>query len=261
MEKNDIHLWITQPNHCHEPSLIKSYKSLLTEQELAKQQRYMFEKDRHSALITRAFIKDLLCKYMAGEAKQWRFSKGDKGKPELIAPPLPLRFNLSHSKDLIICAVTLDNDIGCDVEQIHRKSDVLAIADRYFSATEIESLFSLPKSEQRSRFFDYWTLKESYIKAWGQGLSIPLDDFSFEIGDSASQKVNNNIKLSFNAKRKDNPKNWQSWLFYPNDDHRIAMSIRHSTEDITLQAFKLRFFESIPLQDYKELPEMMLNAQ
>jgi 4'-phosphopantetheinyl transferase len=266
LKENEYHLWYTKPQDCQELDLLERYKMLLNEQELKKQQRYIFEKDRHDALVTRAFIRDVLSQYMNVAPSDWKFTKGENGKPEidnsslskLISSIIPLRFNISHTKALIICAVTLNNDIGCDVEQLERKSDVLAIADRYFSEVETKELFALPKDKQSDRFFDYWTLKESYIKAWGQGLAIPLSDFSFHIGKSESKKQNSNIQLSFAQKREDYTRDWQSWIFYPSDEHRISVSIRQlKRHDLDIQ-YNCRFFETKPLISYNERPEIIL---
>ena len=151
---------------------------------------------------------------------------------------------------MIVCAVMLDEDIGCDVENISRNNDVLAIADRYFSHSESRELFSLPIEQQRSRFFDYWTLKESYIKAWGLGLAIPLGDFTFTIKPN-DNAINANIKLSFAQHRIDYPEIWRSWLFYISDEHRLALSIRAKANN-QQSDYALRFFESVPLINYQE---------
>ncbi len=253
IQSGDIHLWITRPEQHQESSLLERYKSLLTAEEVARQQRYRFPKDQHSALITRAFVRDTLSKYADVKAQDWRFDKGTKDKPEIVNPPLPLRFNLSHTQGLIICAITLNHDIGCDVEFIERNNDILGIADRYFSPLEIRELFSLPAEQQRSRFFDYWTLKESYIKAWGLGLAIPLNDFSFHIKPTAkpsdSAFINSNIHLSFAPHRIDYPELWHSWLLYPNDTHRISISIRSEAG----ASHSLQFFETTPLISHKEI--------
>jgi len=249
--EDEIHLWSIDPTQITSEALLKQYKDLLTEDELIKQQRYRFDKDKHSALITRAFVRDLLSYYADVDPCDWRFSKGEKDKPEIINPPIPLRFNISHTDKLIICAVMLNDDIGCDVENTKRNTDPLLIAERFFSSSEVTELFALPDNKQRSRFFDYWTLKESYIKAWGLGLSIPLSDFSFHISHSSNEKLNNNIKLSFAQHRADIPQIWRSWLIYPNDTHRIALSVRAKQNNQHID-YKLRFFNSIPLVDYRE---------
>ena len=105
---------------------------------------------------------------------------------------------------------------------------------------------------QRSRFFDYWTLKESYIKACGQGLAIPLGDFTFHIAAAQSPLRNDNIKLSFAPHRIDHPQLWRSWLFYPSNEHRIALSLK-ADHDNQQHHYKLRFFESTPLIRRQEL--------
>lgn len=258
IKKNDVHLWQVNPDKITQPELLSKYKNLLSDDETIKQQRYKFSHDRHDALITRAFVRDLLSYYADIAPNDWRFDKGEKDKPEIVNPPLPLRFNISHTKGLIICAVTLEDDIGCDVENTTRSNDVLAIANRYFSAIETTELFSLPKEQQRHRFFDYWTLKESYIKAWGLGLAIPLKDFSFNITDAIVEKntlftIKNVIGLSFAQHRVDNADRWRNWLLYPNSNepHRIAIALR-SNENNQNSAYQLRCFNSTPLLGYHE---------
>ena len=269
LANNEIHLWMTKPEELlGNDELLTTYATLLTSKETAKQQRYKFAKDRHDALITRAFIRDLLSYYADIAPQDWQFEKGEKDKPEIINCPLPLRFNISHTKNLIICAVTLEDDIGCDVENTGRSNDVLAIAERYFSPKESKELFALPVAQQRNRFFDYWTLKESYIKAWGLGLAIPLKDFSFNIADTEDKhkelfSIKHNISLSFAEHRVDEPQIWRSWLVYPTaaldekQQHRIAISLRSkksgSKNDNQKTDYQLRFFNTLPLLGYVEI--------
>jgi len=251
---NEIHLWSVDPQSIQQPELLRAYSQMLSTEETTKQQRFRFEKDRHSALITRAFVRDLLSHYADVSPVDWMFIKGAKDKPEIVEPPIPLRFNISHTDNLIICAVMLNDDIGCDVENTKRKSDVLSIAKYSFSDVEINDLVMQPAAQQASRFFDYWTLKESYIKAWGLGLSIPLKDFSFTLPD---QHQNENISyidditLSFAAHRVDDANIWRSWLFYPNAIHRVALSVRAKSNNQKID-YKMRFFNSTPLTNVIE---------
>lgn len=246
---NEIHLWSVDPKQIQQPELLRAYSQLLSAEETTKQQRFRFEKDRHSALITRAFVRDLLSRYADVSPADWLFIKGAKDKPEIVEPPIPLRFNISHTDNLIICAVMLNDDIGCDVENTQRTSDVMSIAKYSFSESEVNDLALQPTAQQTSRFFDYWTLKESYIKAWGLGLSIPLKDFSFTLPDNHQQENVNcieSIKLSFAAHRIDDANIWRNWLFYPNNTHRVALSVRAANNNQTTD-YKMRFFNSIPL--------------
>lgn len=259
---NEIHLWSVDPQTIQQPELLRAYSQLLSADETTKQQRFRFEKDRHSALITRAFVRDLLSHYADVSPADWLFVKGEKDKPEIVNPPLPLRFNISHTNNLIICAVMLNDDIGCDVENTQRTSDVLSIAKYSFSDVEVNDLLMQPTTQQTSRFFDYWTLKESYIKAWGLGLSIPLKDFSFTLPAvhlqdhlQTHQQENKNciadIKLSFAAHRIDDANIWRNWLFYPNTIYRVAMSVR-ATSNNQHTEYKMRFFNTTPLVNITE---------
>ncbi len=246
---NEIHLWICQSNNIRAPELLHHYDRLMTDEERAKQLRYRFEKDQHQALVTRALVRTVLSKYAPIAPQDWRFEKGERDKPEIVPPAycrIPaLRFNLSHTYNFITCGVTLEKDLGVDVEHCERTNDVVAIADRYFSPSEVNELFSLPEAKQRSRFFDYWTLKESYIKACGMGLAIPLDDFSFHIINSAPPQ----ISISFAPQRLDTPEHWQFWLMYPNETHRLSVGIR----SIEPRPYKLKLFKTIPLLSDSEI--------
>jgi len=274
LANNEIHIWMTKPQELlGNDELLSRYSTLLNAEEKVKQQRYKFAKDRHDALITRAFIRDLLSYYADIAPQDWLFDKGEKDKPEVINAPLPLRFNISHTKNLIVCAVTLTDDIGIDVENTGRSNDVLAIAERYFSTQETSELFALPTEQQRGRFFDYWTLKESYIKAWGLGLAIPLADFSFAINDTVQVSniifdIKCDITLGFATHREDEPQIWRSWLLYPTkaidekQEHRIALSLRTQSAEgkgITAREsnqdtdYQLRFFNTLPLHGYQEI--------
>lgn len=110
---------------------------------------------------------------------QIRFHYNSYGKPEL-ASEQRLCFNISHSGEWIACAVH-DTEVGIDVEQI--KPIDLSVARRFFSAEEYELLENKPPEGRLEMFYDLWTLKESYVKLRGQGLSIPLDSFSVHKSD------------------------------------------------------------------------------
>ena len=108
-------------------------------------------------------------------------SRNVHGRPEILDRPAgvpDLRFNLSHTDGLIACAVTIGREVGVDVEHVGRRL-THDIAGRFFAPREVADLKSLPVAEQPRVFFDYWTLKEAYIKARGFGLALPLGDFAF----------------------------------------------------------------------------------
>lgn len=235
-----------------EANLLPRYDQLLADSEREKVARLYFAEDRRNALIARALVRTALSHYADRPPQQWCFSKGAHGKPEIIDPPAGLRFNLSHTQGMIVCAISRHHDLGVDVENCQRRNDLLKIAKHHFSAAECEALFSLPSAQRKDRFFDYWTLKESYIKASGEGLAIALDSFSFQLpppastenGDTAIQ-VERNIKMAFAPSRIDDPEQWQHWLLHYAHSHRLAVSMRSGGSS----GHSLELFQSTPLAE------------
>ena len=235
---NEVHLWFVLTNEI-EAAQISAYQKLMTPEELEKAERFHFEKDRHQHIITRALVRTTLSHYEDDiNPADWRFSKNKYGRPEISSPQShSLRFNLSHTDGLIACAVVIKQDIGIDVENIGRQAGGIDIANRFFSTQEVQDLDAVPESQKRERFFDYWTLKESYIKARGMGLSLPLDQFSFHLSD------NKPIRISFNPQLEDNPNQWQFWKLQPTLQHKLAISLCNKEKKYRLIIKKVKPFE------------------
>ncbi len=239
IESQEIHIWMTWPDEITDISLLSSYELILTQEERQRCQRFLREKDRKMALITRAFSRDVLSRYLNIQPQEVRFTVDGNQKPQLLEPSLPLSFNLSHTQGLIICSVILHADIGCDVELIKRQNAFMEIAKRYFAACEINDLKAMPADIQQKRFFEYWTLKESYLKALGDGLNRPLNDCSFHIGQkSADLFYNSNIELT--TLEEGAGEKCRSFLYYPNDTHCIAMTVANAEhENYELSVFRI----------------------
>lgn len=184
--------WFPYEEFEERQELFAAYESLLTEDERVRHQRLRFERDKRQFLATRALVRTVLsCYEPAVSPSEWRFAIGERGKPSISEPASASgwHFNLSNTRGLVVCAVSgVHSRLGVDVERLDRSNDLLALADRYFSPMEVSELRTLSSSEQPSRFFDYWTLKESYIKAHGLGLAIPLDSFSFLLGANSPRQ-------------------------------------------------------------------------
>ena len=238
LNPNEIHLWFSFPDEIRDVRLLLAYKKLLSPDELDKERRFHFLKHRHQYLIARALIRSTLSRYTAIEPKLLRFFKNYYGRPEILPPegiPIPpIRFSLSHTDGLIVCAVVLKQDIGVDVENTKPKEVPLNCIDRFFSPKEISELCTLSDRMKQDRFFDYWTLKESYIKARGMGLSMPLDLFSFHFSE------NGPLRIAFGTRLKDDPNRWQFWLLRPTPQNKAALSVcRDSKVDYHLSIKKV----------------------
>jgi len=232
IDSGEIHLWLTDDTQCDNQALLAQYHSMLGDSERTQQQRFHFEKHRHQYLVTRALLRTVLSHYEPSiSPAEWQFQKNEYGKPFLTNPITKrLKFNLSHTDRLVALAVTLDKEVGVDVENLSRSNSTSEIAERFFSPSETKALLELPSHQHRDRFFDLWTLKEAYIKACGMGLSIPLNHFSYSFNDKQ-------ISIDFAPERDDTPELWEFWQFLPSDNHKAAVAIKHqadSTNDTLL---------------------------
>jgi len=144
--------------------------------------------DAQRALIGDVLIRYLICKRKKFKNNQIVFDKNKFGKPFLRGSS-DLHFNISHSEEWVVCAIAATL-VGVDVELIHTVD--LDIAKRFFSRDEYKALMELKVRERLGFFFEIWTLKESYIKAIGTGLSTPLDSFSMRISDKEIQIITEN---------------------------------------------------------------------
>jgi 4'-phosphopantetheinyl transferase len=215
------HLWYVDPDSIDDWYSLAAYHTVMAPDEAQQQARYRFAAGRKEYLVTRALVRSVLSAYAPILPKDWEFVRNKHGRPEIAGPKdAPrLRFNLSNTRGLIVCLVAKDRELGVDVEDIQRHGETVAIADRFFSPTEAAELTRQPVHRQRDRFFDYWTLKEAYIKARGMGLAIPLDHFSYHLENPDA------IRISFQKELPDNPSRWQFSLMTLGGRHRIATAI------------------------------------
>lgn len=142
-------------------------ESLLAISERERARRYLREEDRHRFVLTRCWLRRLLGVYLSRDPRGLRFEVSPHGKPFLAG--FPVLFNLSHSGDWALLAFCRDRPLGLDVEA-HRSLSVLSLARRFFQASEVATLKALSCVEQEKLFFEYWTAKEAYLKATGEGL-------------------------------------------------------------------------------------------
>jgi 4'-phosphopantetheinyl transferase len=151
--------------------------SYLPEERVLRIRKFLFRKSALHTLAGEMITRTWISKKISLPPQELRFIRDQFGKPSLINRD-DLFFNIAHSGHWVTAA--FDSDvIGIDVESM-REID-LSIAERFFSKKEYDSLMLKAADEQHSFFYDLWTLKESYIKAEGKGLSIPLDSFCFTI--------------------------------------------------------------------------------
>ncbi|HEV3037565.1 MAG TPA: 4'-phosphopantetheinyl transferase superfamily protein [Candidatus Angelobacter sp.] len=177
LQPGEVHIWrvsLAQP----EP-VVARCRELLPPAEIARANRFYFERDRRRFLVSHGMVRTVLGRYLALKPLELRFGEGPKGKPDLVPEqnPLGLTFNLSHSGEFALMGVASKLIMGIDIEVIRVDFGGQEIAERFFSPYEVATLLSLPQDQRAEAFFYCWTRKEAYIKAQGEGLSLPLDSF------------------------------------------------------------------------------------
>ena len=166
---------------------LKTLETTLSADEIQRADHFQGDKDRFIA--AHGCLRDILARYQHGEPGQLTFSANDNGKPALSTDLSKRRmdFNLSHSEDLALVAVTWERKVGVDLERIRQGISSQVIARQYFSRSEVAELLGLPSEQREVGFFNCWTRKEAYIKAQGLGLSLPLE--SFDVSVSSNEPV------------------------------------------------------------------------
>ncbi len=149
-------------------------------------EKFINKKDKIRALIGEILIRTLVAEKLNISNNHIIFKKNQYGKPYLKEHP-EFSFNISHSGDFVVCAID-DKPVGIDIEQIKHIA-YEGIVKSFFSASELDNIAKEDSNVQLSKFYEIWTLKESYIKCCGQGLSMPLKSFSIDVDQYENIKV------------------------------------------------------------------------
>ena len=170
-------------------NLLSSRKSVLSTDELTRAERFRFDQDRNRFVAGRGLLRVILGRYLGLKPGVLSFTYRLRGKPALAEQcgGRRLHFNVTHSDDLILVAVSTICDVGIDVEQIRPLSDADDIAARYFTSGESAGLRELPAAQKPRAFFNLWTRKEAWLKATAEGISDSLNrvEVSFLPGEPA----------------------------------------------------------------------------
>ena len=179
ISKDHVHVWYLSLDQSE--SLLQRLAQTLSEEEHKRAARFHFRKDRDHFMVARGVLRDILSHYLQREPQELFFYYNDYGKPALGNNFSGLNFNVSHSGNVALYAVTCGREIGIDVEQIRPDFAEEPIAKRFFSPAEVAVFSDLAASEKKEAFFSCWTRKEAFIKATGKGVSFGLDNFDVSL--------------------------------------------------------------------------------
>lgn len=218
-----IDLWFAFPGEVRTKGLLDRYRSLLSEDEQRQHARFFFGADRNRYLVTRALVRTVLSKYVSMEPRDWLFTADRYQRPRIANSAAPrIDFNISHTRSLIVLAITSGRAVGVDAEDVTDRPSLIELADQFFSRDEVAALRALPSQMHCERFFSCWTLKESYLKARGVGLQIPLDRFGFCF------ETQGRIGMWTHPELNDDAARWQYWQIQPSKEHLAALCTERS---------------------------------
>lgn len=178
--------------------------ALLDPNERRQHQRFIPPAKRHEYLVTRILLRTVLGQILCVEPASLQFVRNEWNRPALAPESMasPIHFNISHTDGLIVCLVSPEQQVGVDTELFTRAPTLLNLAPRVFAPKELLDLRALPATEQARRAVHLWTLKESYIKARGMGMALPLTGFAFRFNDGR-------VSLEIDPELNDAGENWQ----------------------------------------------------
>jgi len=200
-----VDIWLCQADTVKDE--FDYFRSLLSAEEQARAQRFKLEIHRNRFIISHGFKRSVLAKYLSIEPAHIQFQSGEKGKPSLIAAvdeEQDIKFNLSHTQDITLLAISRGTELGIDIEYIDRKTEWAEICQRFYTEPEQQALFALAKEKQKSAFYQLWTRKEAYMKVLGSGLSLPPTGFTLTVPPQSpsliqhySEKYQPSVQIEF----------------------------------------------------------------
>ncbi len=239
--EKQIDIWLLDNAHPYSEAEIGQLKLLLTPEELERQQRFAFAKDRNQYILARALLRTTLSLYEPKiKPEQWRFDFNAWGKPSIVLElQSSIHFNLSHTHNFVALAIRQLEPVGIDVECLQRGNDLPSLAKHCFTEKEQSYVTAGDVTALPRRFFNIWTLKEALIKAHGQGLSLGLKHFDFELKPSGI-KLGSDKDLGANY--------WYFNCWSMNSDHTLAVAAPCKTTEQSM--LNVKFYSSRPRKGF-----------
>ena len=222
LPESEAHIWYFNSNDFDE---LDRYLQLLSQDELERVNRFKFEKDRKTYILARGLLRILSERYLNIDASELCFVYNEFGKPSYDLQTL-VRFNVSHSGELIVLAFVTKGEVGVDVEHIKTNFDIAKIAEGFFSKDEVSSLLAFSEAKRAKAFFNCWTRKEAFIKAKGVGLSFDLTSFSVSINENSPEL----LRTQWNPNEKND---WKLFSFVPQEGYCSALSVSSAIQKVT----------------------------
>ena len=191
LSENEVHLWQANLDN-HNPDIFERF---LSADELSRANRFHFARDRKHFVVARGLLRNLLAAYLGVDCASLQFCYGAQGKPfVLLDDDRQINFNISHAHGHAVFVFSRGREVGVDLEFVKEDFEAEEIAHRFFSRNEVAALRTVRLEKRKQAFFNCWTRKEAYIKARGEGLSMPLDEFDVSLRPGEPTALLNNYR-------------------------------------------------------------------
>jgi 4'-phosphopantetheinyl transferase len=221
LKPDEIHVWLLHLDASDGP-LPPTLRLMLSTEERNRAARFRRRQEELQFECAHVLLRSVLSRYFDVHPSDWAFARDSYGKPRICAPQsAPLgAFSISHTDGLVACSVALTSTAAIDVEKIAWTEGLGQVAPVVFSNTECEELRCLEGQQWLSQFFAYWTLKEAYAKARGQGLRLPLRQVSF------APMSNAQIDAHFEGDVEPDPFAWSFWCWRLPTPYTVALAAK-----------------------------------
>lgn len=219
LARDNVYVWCCSLDQPENP--VRRLSHLLSTNERAKAERYHFERHKRRYVVSQAVLRLILGRHLDIDPQEIGFKHGPNGKPFVtqMLEGASVYFNLSHSHELAIYAVTLGRELGIDLEFIRPVTDAEPIIERYFSNQEKIVFRALAPEEKQEAFFNAWTRKEAYLKGIGAGLNNSLDGFTVSLAPGEP------AQLLHVEGEKDEPSKWSLQSLIPAEGYIGALVV------------------------------------
>jgi 4'-phosphopantetheinyl transferase len=224
-----VHVWVIGLDVDQQKR--QELSAVLSDDEKARAARFHFERDRNRFVVGRASLRTILSSYLALVPESIQFSYSEYGKPSISAMPNALRFNLSHSDELGLLAITNRSQIGADIEKIRPEVETDKLAERFFSQNERLALRGMAPADRVAAFYRGWACKEALLKAWGSGLSRPLHTFDVDL------QLLNPAALLATRPHSNEANRWSLRILDVKDSYAAAIAIEGTIANVTMRRF------------------------
>ncbi len=209
---------------------LKEFETFLSNEEIVKANRFHFEKDKNNYIISHGILRKILSLLLSVKPSEINFGTNEYGKP-FVQNPSNVQFNISHSKEKLLLAVSREVPVGVDIEFMNVEFASGDIAQNFFSPVEIQKLNKLEDDKLTEGFYNCWTRKEAFIKGIGKGLSIPLDSFDVELTPGLKPEI-----LDVRFDKSENGK-WELVNLDIYGEYKSALSVKMKM--LKIELFKL----------------------